>query len=250
MRKICVINQKGGVGKTTTVVSLAVGLSRKGRKVLILDMDAQGNVSSYLCAHADRNMYHVLVEGEDPKNCIVNIAENLDVIPSNKDLIKAELSLAGTPSRETVLKRALAGIRGYEYVLVDCPPSVSLLSQNAMTYCSEAFIPVATEYLAVDGLKKITVQIDEINDLFNTKLKITAIIPTMYDKRIKSCILTLSEIKKGYAGIVQNPIHVNSKLKEAPGKGMSIFDYAKYSKGAKDYTKLVDNIIEQEFYYN
>lgn len=250
MRKICVINQKGGVGKTTTTVNLAVGLARKGRKVLILDLDPQGNVSTYLCANSEKNMYHLLVDKEDPTECIVNVQENLDIIPSNKDLVKAELSLAGTPSRENVLKRTMSSLKSYQYILMDCPPSLSLLSQNALMFSTEAFIPVATEYLALDGLKKIYADIQEMNELFGHKLKITCVIPTLYDKRIKSCIETLGEIKRGYGSIVTNPIGVNSKLKEAPGKGMTIFDYAKYSKGAKDYQKLVDIVIDQEFEYN
>ncbi|MFH1317322.1 MAG: AAA family ATPase [Candidatus Woesearchaeota archaeon] len=250
MRTICIINQKGGVGKTTTVASLSVGLARKGRKVLILDLDSQGNLSTYLCAHSDKNMYHLLINKENPNNCIVNIAENLDIIPSNKELAQAEISLSGIPSRETVLKRALEPVKGYDYILVDCPPSLSLLSQNALAFCKEAFVPVATEYLALDGLKKISANIDEMNELFKHKLKISAIIPTMYDKRIKSCIKTLAEIRRGYNGIVLPPIRTNSKLKEAPGLGTSIYDYAKYSRGAKDYQKLVDAVIDQEFYYN
>ena len=248
MRKIAVISQKGGVGKTTTALHLAAGLAKKGKKVLILDLDPQGNVSQSLYASSAKNMYHLLVENENPKNCIVNVSELLDVIPCTKDLAKAEISLAGQPSRETVLRRKLEMLNGYHYVIVDCPPSINLLSQNALMYVNEAFIPVSTEYLGIDALRKTNQTIDELNELFNHKVRITAIIPTMYDKRIKSGVKALAEIKKGYNGIVTLPIRVNSTLKEAPEKGQSVFEFAKSSRGAKDYMKLVETVIDGEFF--
>lgn len=250
MRKICVVNQKGGVGKTTTTINLAVGLADRKKRVLILDLDAQGNIGTSLCVHSEKNMYHLLVEKEKPEKCMVSVNEYLDVIPSDKTLAHAELALNGFTSRETVLKRAMEGIVNYDYVIIDCPPTINLLNQNALAYATEAFVPVATEYLALDALKKISATVEEINKLLNKKLKITAIIPTMYDRRIKSCIETLSEIKKGYDGNITSPIRINSKLKDAPKKGMSIFEYAKYSRGAKDYKKLVDFVVAKEYYYD
>jgi chromosome partitioning protein len=248
MRKICIINQKGGVGKTTTTINLAAGLAKKHKKVLIIDLDPQGNVNTNLCIPADKNMYHILVENLNPVQCIYSVSEYIDILPSNNSLSEAEMILVGKPSRETFLKRVLAPIRGYDYVLVDCPPSINLLNQNALLYANEAFIPVATEYLALDALKKMNATIEELNKLFNHNLKITMVIPTMYDRRIKSCITTLSEIKKGFEHLVSSPITINSKLKEAPGKGQNIFDYAKSSTGAKDYMVLTEKVIEGEYY--
>lgn len=250
MRKICIVNQKGGVGKTTTTINIATGLADRKKRVLILDLDAQGNVGTSLCVHSETNMYHMLVEDAKPEDCIVNVNEYLDVIPSDKTLSHAELTLNGVASRETVLKRAMQDVNNYDYVIIDCPPTINLLNQNALVYSTEAFIPVATEYLALDALKKITATIDEMNKLFKLKLKITAIIPTMYDKRVKSCMETLVEIKKGFNGTVTHPIRVNSKLKDAPKKGQSIYEHAKYSRGAKDYRKLVDFVIAKEYYYD
>ena len=248
MRKIAVISQKGGVGKTTTTVHLAAGLAKKGKKVLILDLDPQGNVSTCFFANAPKNMYHLLVEDIPPEQCIMNVSELLDIIPSDKSLAKAEMALAGVPSRETVLKRRLEHLNSYDYIIVDCPPSLSLLSQNALMFAKEAFIPVATEYLSIDALRKTNQTIEEMNDLFKHKIKITAIIPTMYDKRIKSCIKSLAEIKKGFNGLVTDPIRINAKLKEAPEKGISVFDFAKSSRGAKDYMKLIEKVLDGEFY--
>ena len=248
LRKIAIISQKGGVGKTTTTVHLAAGLAKKGKKVLILDLDPQGNVSTCFFANSPKNMYHLLVDQINPTECIMNVGDLLDIIPSDKNLAKAELTLAGVPSRETVLKRRLESVNNYDYIIIDCPPSLSLLSQNAMNFAKEAIIPVATEYLSIDALRKTNQTIDEANELFKHKLKITHIIPTMYDKRIKSCIKSLAEIKKGYNGLVTEPVRINAKLKEAPERGMSTFDFAKSSRGAKDYMKIVDKVLDSEFY--
>ncbi|MBI2548256.1 ParA family protein [Candidatus Woesearchaeota archaeon] len=249
MRKICIINQKGGVGKTTTTVNLAAGLANKGKRVLLLDLDPQGNVSTCLCARADKNIYHLLAEGENPKKCMVELTKDFHLITSDKTLAKAELILSGQPNRELALRKAMRTVQDYDYVFIDCPPSINLLNQNALLYADEAFIPVSTDYLGLDALKKMVATIDNFNELFEHTLKVTAIIPTLHDKRNKICVQTLNEIKKGYNGIVVEPIGINSKLKEAPSKGLTIFDYAKGSRGAKDYLKLVNTVIEKEFYY-
>ncbi|MFH1649623.1 MAG: ParA family protein [Candidatus Woesearchaeota archaeon] len=248
MRKIAVINQKGGVGKTTTTVNLASGLANKGNKVLILDLDAQGNVSTCLGVKATKHMYHLLVERKEPWECITKINENLHVIPSNEMLEKAEILLSGEPARETVLRRAMDELEGYDFVFIDCPPSLGLLNQNALLYADEALIPVSTEYLGVDALKKMLIAIDTLNDIFKHHLRVSAIVPTMYDKRNKTCIESIRTIRQSYNGVVTEPIRMNSKLKEAPSKKQSIFDYAKSSSGALDYGRLVDRFATNGFY--
>ena len=248
MRKVCIINQKGGVGKTTTTISLAAGLAQKKKKVLILDLDPQGNINTSFCMPAEKHMYHLLVEDADPRECIVRITDFLHIIPSDSSISKAEMIMIGQPSRETILRRAMAEVQDYDYIIVDCPPSINLLNQNALLYCNEAFIPVSTEYLSLDALRKMEATIDEINHLFNHNIHISMIIPTMYDKRIRSSIEVLRDIKKGYNGVVSPPIRVNSKLKEAPGESKTIYEYAKRSRGAEDYLKLTDRVIEREYF--
>ena len=249
MRKICIINQKGGVAKTTTTINLATCLAQKGKRVLVLDLDPQGNISTCLCVNGEKTMYNLLTEDIEPFDCIVNIAENLDVITSDASLAKAELVLAGETSRETFLKRKMESVFNYDYIIIDCPPSLSLLNINALLYAQEAFIPVATDFLALEALKKMTQTIDEINELFDHDIRITSVIPTMFDKRIKSAKETLTEIKRGYDEIVTDPIRINSKLREAPSAGKDIFEFSKRSRGAQDYAKLAKDVIANEYYY-
>ncbi len=246
MRKISIINQKGGVAKTTTTINLATCLAAKGKRVLVLDLDPQGNVGTCLCVKNEKTMYDLLVNDTDPFDCIVNVGENFDVILSDSTLAKAELILAGETSRETVLRRRLEPIFNYDYILIDCPPSLSLLNMNALIFANEAFIPVSTDFLALEGLKKMVQLIDEINEVFDHDLKITSVIPTMYDVRSRSNKETLEQLKRGYEDLVTDPIRINSKLREAPSVGKTIFDYARTSRGAKDYMKLANTVMSAE----
>ena len=246
MRKICIINQKGGVGKTTTTVNLAVGLADAGKKVLVLDLDAQGNVSSCLPAESEKDMYDLLVENADVVDCIARVNDNLHIIPSRETLTKAELILVGEQSREMVIKRKLENVSGYDYILLDCPPSLGLLNQNAMLYADEAIVPASTDILGLDGLQKIAAAINKINEVFDHEIQISTVVPTMHDSRLKVCKAVLKEMNKEYFGRVSDPIRTNSKLKEAPSAKASIYEYAKYSNGAKDYRKLVELVIREE----
>ena len=250
MRKICIINQKGGVGKTTTTVSLGAGLALQGKKVLIIDMDPQGNVSHSLNFEPQKNTYHLLIENAHWKECIVNVSKNLDVMPGRETLTKAEIILAGEQFRETVLKRRLEDIRGYDYILIDCPPSLGLLNQNAMLFVNEAFIPVATDVLGMVGLGKIKNAITVMQKVFEHDIKITKVVPTLFDKRNKICKTVLGELQNDYYELISNPIRINSKLKEAPSKRCSIFEYDKNSRGAKDYHELVRAVIYEEAKYS
>ncbi len=243
MRRIVVINQKGGVGKTTTVVNLASGLAKLGKKVLLIDLDPQGNVTHSLHKQSDKDIYDILVEGADPKDCIVPVAENLDLISSKETLTKAEMILVGEASRETVLRRKLAPLSGYDFVFLDCPPSLGLLNQNAILYADEIFIPASTDFLALSGLRNMTKAIAKINEVFHHQAKVSKIIPTMYDQRNKVCVEALEEMKKEFSGLLTPEIRVNTKLKEAPKSGTSIFDYAASSHGAEDYNSLVGSIL-------
>ncbi len=243
MRKICIINQKGGVGKTTTITNLAFGLESAGKRVLVIDLDPQGNVSTCVNARSDKDIYDVLVNNANASLCVKNVITNLDLISSKETLTKAELMLAGESSRETVLKRKLATISGYDFVLLDCAPSLGLLNQNAMLYADEIFIPTSTDALGVVGLTTMIKAIDKLNEVFNHNAKITCVIPTMYDSRSKICKTTLVDLKNSFNSLLADPIRVSSKLKEAPKFGKSIFEYDKKGHAAKDYALLIDKVL-------
>ena len=248
MRKICVINQKGGVGKTTTSVNVGWGLAREGKKVLIIDLDAQGNISTCLPAESKKDLFDLLIEGADIGECISHVTENLDILKSRETITKAELILVGEQSRETVLRRKLDGLKryNYDYVLLDCPPSLGLLNQNAILYCNEALIPASTDVLGYDGLKKMVAAINKINDVFGHSCTITKIVPTLFDIRNKICVSTLKQMQSEFYELVSDPIRINAKLKEAPSVKKSIFEYDKSSRGAEDYKNLVKQVVRDE----
>jgi len=245
MRKIAIINQKGGVGKTTTTVNLASGLSKIGKKVLVLDLDAQGNIGTYFQKYSERDMYHLLVEKDIKiKDCIIKINENLHIITSRETLEKAEVIMTGFVGREMTLSRKLKDVdkEDYDYIILDCPPSLGLLNQNALLFADEAVIPVSTDFLGIDALEKMFNAANTINEVFEHNLKITNVIPTLFDQRIKSCKESLNYINSKYGDLVTTPIRISSKLKEAPKAGKSIFEYAKHNRAAKDYMDVVNKI--------
>lgn len=250
MRKICIINQKGGVGKTTTAVNLGWGLAEAGKKVLIVDLDGQGNVSTCLGGESYKDLYDLLVENADVNECIAHIRENLDIIKSKENLAKAELILVGEASRETVLRRKLGAIKGYDYILLDCPPSLGLLNQNALLFSTEAIIPASTDILGFDALQKMVSAIHIVNDVFAHTLQISKVVPTLYDARNKVCKEVLAAMQNEYYNLIADPIRISSKLKEAPREQKSIFTYARSNRGAKDYLQLVNTVIRDEAKFN
>lgn len=247
MRKICVINQKGGVGKTTTSVNIAAGLSRAGKKVLLVDLDAQGNVQTSIGATSQKSLYHFIIENAKLNECISVLGTNLDILRSDETLTKAETMIAQLPEENfLVLREKFAQIKGYDYVILDCAPSLGMINQNAMLYADEAIIPVSTDYLGFDALTKIQEAISQLNDYFDHSLRITRIVPTMYDSRVRSSRDILQHMQNDYFEILTEPIRINSKLRDAPKNMQSIFSFAPSSRGAKDYHSLVQVILSDE----
>ncbi len=246
MRTICIMNHKGGVGKTTTSVNVAAGLSRQDKKVLLIDFDPQGNIDLSLRVNSDFTLYDAIIGKVAIQRCIVQLGKNLDVITARESLTKAEHYLSTNPNARMKLKELLGQIRGYDYLLIDCPPSLGILNQNVLAFCEEVFVPTSTDFLGHDALQKMEKVVTKINETYGHNIRITKVIPTMFDKRSKICKDTLAQIKDTYNGRMTTPVRINSKLKEAPKAGKSIFKYARSSPGAKDYAAVVDSILQME----
>ncbi len=251
MRKIAVFNQKGGVGKTTTAVNLAAGLSRNGKKVVLIDLDPQGSVHTWHTVDAKKNLYHLIVEEVALDKCISNLAKNLDILHCDEMLAQAEEFMFSQKDNHSVLEKRFTPDLDYDYVILDCPPSLRLMNQNALFYAREVMVPTSTDILGFDALRKTVKQVEKLNAQFKHKLMVSSIIPTLHDSRSKVNKSVIDAMRKEFTPLLlTDPIRLNSKLKEAPKAHKSIFSYAKKSPGAEDYWKLVKLVLENEYMYD
>ena len=247
---IAIANQKGGVGKTTTSINLAAGLSYLNKRVLLIDFDPQGNATQgigHRVGLKDLTIYDAIINGEDISNCIKTSKKPpLDIIPSNINLAGADLELAKIEEhRETFLKDALESVKdNYDYIIIDCPPSLGLLNTNALTAADSVLIPVQCEYYALEGITQLLQTIRLVQKLFNQNLKIEGVLLTMFDARTNLSNEVSEEIRKHFKEkTFKTYIPRNIKLSEAPSAGKSIFDYDVNSEGAKAYVSLTREII-------
>lgn len=248
-RIICVANQKGGVGKTTTSVNLSAALSELPRRVLLVDMDPQGNASSGLgmktYEHHDKNVYAALVGVKSIKEVISSSpVPNLDVAVATPDLVGAEIELVGAPDREYRLKNALGQIsQEYDYIIIDCPPSLGLLTLNSLTAANTFLVPLQCEYYALEGLSQLLNTAGLIKKKLNPALKIEGIVLTMFDTRNNLSHQVVEEIRSHFADKVFNAvIPRNVRLSEAPSHGQSILHYDTKSLGAARYRELAHEL--------
>ena len=250
-RIIAFSNQKGGVGKTTSVVNIAAALSKKGKKVLLIDMDSQGNATSGVGISkksVTASSYDLLSGEKSVSDTIIHTEfKNLDLIPSSIDLAGTDLDLADSENRNVILRGVLSDIKsGYDYILIDCPPSLGTLAINALCAADGVIIPMTCEYYSLEGLSQLMVTIREVKRLYNPSLDITGILITMYDKRLTLAKQVLAEIEKYYSDkLFKTMIPRNIKIAESPSFGKPVIYFDKYSKGSFAYEKVAAEIVKR-----
>ncbi len=249
---VAIANQKGGVGKTTTNVNLAACLATIGKKVLTVDIDPQGNTTSGFGinkAQIAKSMYDVLINGVDAKDAIIKTKlDRLDILMSNIQLAGAEIEMVPMLSRETILKRALEPIRDeYDYILIDCPPSLGLITINALTAADKVLVPIQCEYYALEGLSQLVNTIKLVQKHLNPALSIEGVVLTMFDARTNLSIQVVDEVKKYFRDkVYRTIIPRNVRLGEAPSHGLPIILYDPKCVGAVAYLELAEEMIESE----
>lgn len=242
-RRIAVFNHKGGTGKTTTSINVAAGLAEAGLRTLLVDVDPQGNVGVSLGVRGEASLYHILVLGTDPREVAIPVRSNLDIITANESLAAAELYLAARPNRDRVLRDRMAGADGYDAIVLDCSPSLSLLNQNALCYADSVLIPVSCDYLALVGVKQCVRTLKGVHEHLKHPVHIMGVVPTFYDARHKLAREVTDTLKTKFGDLCLAPVRANMKLREAPAAKQTIFEYAPDSHGAEDYREVVKAVL-------
>ena len=251
-RIIAIANQKGGVGKTTTAINLSASLASLGKKVLAIDMDPQGNMSSGLGVdknEVEKTVYDLIIGNIGIEECIYEeVIENLDVLPSNIDLSAAEIELIGVDNKEYILRDEVNKVKEkYDFIIIDCPPALSMLTINAMTTSDSVLVPIQCEYYALEGLSQLIHTIELVQERLNPELEIEGVVFTMYDARTNLSLQVVENVKENLdTTIYKTIIPRNVRLAEAPSHGKPINIYDSKSTGAESYRLLAQEVIDRE----
>lgn len=245
-RIISILNYKGGTGKTTTTVNLGAGLALRGARVLCIDMDPQGSLGTWLGVRHTRGSADLILGYATPEQCTVPARENLDLILGSQALVQAEGQLWKFYDERVarrVLYHTMKDVNSYDYILLDCSHSISMLTHNALLYATELVIPVSTDYLAMVGIRQVIDTLKTIGRIPDHHLKLTVVLPTMYYERLRKDREVLQLLEYYFRGKVADPIRSNVKIAEAASHQQTIYEYAPQSYGAADYARLVERVI-------
>ncbi len=248
---IAIANQKGGVGKTTTAVNLSACLGKRGKKILLIDIDPQGNTTSGLGVDprgVEQSVYDCIIDDVPMDDVIVKTEfENLWICPANINLAGAELELVAKPNREYVLKESISKIKDkYDFIFIDCPPSLGLITLNSFAATDTVLVPIQCEYYALEGLSQLTNTIKMVKKALNPEIALEGVLLTMFDGRTNLSIQVVDEVKKFFRDkVFRTVIPRNVRLSEAPSFGQPVIEYDKHSKGAECYSDLADELIKR-----
>lgn len=250
-RIIAIANQKGGVGKTTTAINLSAALAELEKKVLVIDVDPQGNTTSGFGLdknELDKTIYKLMLGEYEIEDCIINdVLDNLSILPSNVELAAAEIELIGIDEKEYILKKEVSKVRDeYDFVIIDCPPSLNMLTVNAMTTADTVLVPIQCEYYALEGLSQLLHTVDLVKERLNPALEMEGVVFTMYDARTNLSLQVVENVKNNLnQTIYKTIIPRNVRLAEAPSHGLPINIYDPKSAGAESYQLLAEEVIHR-----